>query len=83
MAGSWAITIPGQRWCVDLACYVLCCWCWCCLILAVACADCADCAACDQTNFEIAVRVPLIVRAPLLAGSAGKVSTELVEAVDM
>jgi len=47
------------------------------------CADCADCAACDQTNFEIAVRVPLLVRAPWLSGSVGKVSTALVEAVDM
>jgi len=35
-----------------------------------------------MTNFELAVRVPMIMRAPWIPGGAGKVANALVEAVD-
>ena len=38
---------------------------------------------CKQTNFERAVKVPLIIRAPWLANSIGQRSKALVEMVDM
>ena len=35
------------------------------------------------TNFELGTRVPLIIRAPQIAGSAGKRTTVPVELVDV
>jgi iduronate 2-sulfatase len=36
-----------------------------------------------ETNFELGVRVPLIMRAPWLPNSVGAVTHALVEAVDL